>query len=156
MKNRSDIIGSVFLFLLGIGAIIGAIQLQIGSPTEPQPGFFPFVGGVILLIFSTIIFLQGWLGTSKEQIAFGEIGRPALLLGVMILLVFVLDRLGYVIGYLHRFRINPAHPEREVVAGAHHHKPVPFHRNLYPLRPASGGRPARWTSIPFRSVRQEK
>ena len=96
MKNRSDIIGSIFLFLLGIGAIIGAVQLKIGLPTEPQPGFFPFVGGIILLIFSTIIFLQGWLGTGKEQIAFGEIGRPALLLGVMILLVFVMDRLGYV------------------------------------------------------------
>jgi putative tricarboxylic transport membrane protein len=97
MKNRSDMIGSIFLFLLGIGAIIGAVRLQIGSPTEPQPGFFPFVGGVILLIFSTIIFLQEWLGTGKQQIAFGEIGRPALLLGVMILLVFFLDRLGYVI-----------------------------------------------------------
>jgi putative tricarboxylic transport membrane protein len=96
MKNRSDIIGSVFLFLVGIGAIIGAVQLKIGSPTEPQPGFFPFVGGIILLIFSTIIFLQGCLGTGKQQIAFGEIGRPALLLGVMILLVFVMDRLGYV------------------------------------------------------------
>ena len=96
MKNRSDIIGSIFLFLLGIGAIIGAVQLKIGSPTEPQPGFFPFVGGIILLIFSTIIFLQGWLGISKQQVAFGEIGRPALLLGVMILLVFVMDRLGYV------------------------------------------------------------
>jgi putative tricarboxylic transport membrane protein len=96
MKNRSDIIGSIFLFLLGIGAIIGAIQLKIGLPTEPQPGFFPFVGGIILLIFSTIIFFQGWLGAGKEQIAFGEIGRPALLLGVMILLVFVMDRLGYV------------------------------------------------------------
>ena len=98
MKNRSDIIGSVFLFLLGIGAIIGAVQLKIGTPTEPQPGFFPFVAGMILLVFSTIIFAQAWLGASKEQVAFGEIGRPALLLGVMVLLVLVMDRLGYVIG----------------------------------------------------------
>ena len=51
-----------------------------------------------MVIFSAIIFFQGWLGKSKEQVAFGEIGRPALLLGVMILLVLVLDRLGYVIG----------------------------------------------------------
>ena len=98
MKNRSDLLGGVFLFLLGIGAIIGAIRLQVGSPTEPQPGFFPFAGGLIVVIFSAIIFLQGWLGKGKEQVAFGEIGRPALLLGVMILLVLALDRLGYVIG----------------------------------------------------------
>jgi hypothetical protein len=31
-------------------------------------------------------------------VAFGEVGRPALLLAVMIVLVAVLDRLGYVIG----------------------------------------------------------
>ena len=98
MKNAGDLLGSVFLFVLGVGAIIGAVRLQVGSLTEPQPGFFPFVGGLVVAVFSAILFLQGWLGKSREQAAFGEIGRPALLLAVMILLVLVLDRLGYVIG----------------------------------------------------------
>jgi len=98
MRNRSDVFGSIFLFLLGIGAIIGAVQLQVGSPTEPQPGFFPFVGGLIVAAFSIILFFQGCLKKSTEQVAFGEIGRPALLLGVMVLLVLVLENLGYVIG----------------------------------------------------------
>jgi len=98
MKNTIDWVGSLFLFLVGLGAIIGAIRLHVGSPTEPQPGFFPFVGGVVLVFFSTIIFLQGWLGHSKEKVAFGEVKRPAWLLVVMIVLVAVLDRLGYVIG----------------------------------------------------------
>jgi len=98
MKNISDVLGSLFLFLLGIGALIGAIRLTVGSPTEPQPGFFPFVAGMILIVFSTIIFLQGWLGRSKEKVAFGEITRPAMLLGVMVVLVAILDRVGYVIG----------------------------------------------------------
>jgi len=100
MKNVGDILGSLVLFLLGIGAIIGAIRLQVGSPTEPQPGFFPFVGGIILVVFSTILFLQGWLGGAKKRVASGEIGRPALLLAVLIVLVAILDRLGYVIGTL--------------------------------------------------------
>jgi putative tricarboxylic transport membrane protein len=98
MKNTSDVVGSFFLFLLGIGAVIGAIRLHVGSPTEPQPGFFPFVAGVAMFIFSAIIFLKAWFGRAKEQVAFGEIGRPAMLLVVMIVLVAVLDRLGYVIG----------------------------------------------------------
>jgi putative tricarboxylic transport membrane protein len=98
MKNRSDVAGGFFLFLLGIGAIIGAIQLHVGSPTEPQPGFFPFLGGISLMVFSSIIFLKGWLGYSQKKVALGEVGRPALLLVVMIVLVAVLDRLGYVIG----------------------------------------------------------
>jgi putative tricarboxylic transport membrane protein len=98
MKNTSDVVGSLFLFLLGIGAIIGAIRLHVGSPTEPQPGFFPFLGGISLIVLSSIIFLKGRLGHSQKKVAFGEVGRPALLLAVMIVLVAVLDRLGYVIG----------------------------------------------------------
>jgi len=85
------------LFLVGIGAIIGAIQLNVGSLTEPQPGFFPFVGGILLVIFSAIIFLQGWLRRDGERVVFGDVGRPALLLAIMVALVAVLDRVGYVI-----------------------------------------------------------
>ena len=98
MKNRGDVVGSLFLFLLGTGAIIGAIQLRVGTPTEPQPGFFPFLAGISLVVLSIIIFLKGWFGQRQENVAFGEIKRPAYLLGVMIVLVAVLDRLGYVIG----------------------------------------------------------
>jgi len=98
MKNRGDVVGSLFLFLLGTGAIVGAIQLRVGTPTEPQPGFFPFLAGISLVVLSIIIFLKGWFGQRQENVAFGEIKRPAYLLGVMIVLVAVLDRLGYVIG----------------------------------------------------------
>ena len=98
MKNTGDVVGSFFLFLLGIGAVIGAIRLQVGSPTEPQPGFFPFLGGISLIVLSSIIFLKGRTGQSQKKVVFGDVGRPALLLLVMIMLVGVLDRLGYVIG----------------------------------------------------------
>lgn len=98
MKNAGDAVGSLFLFLLGIGAVFGAIRLKVGSPTEPQPGFFPFLGGLSLIVLSTIIFFKGRIGQSQEKIAFGEIGRPALLLAVMIALVAVLDSVGYVVG----------------------------------------------------------
>ncbi len=98
MKNRSDAAGSLFLILLGLGAVIGAIHLKVGSPTEPQPGFFPFLGGLSLVVFSTIIFFKGWIGRGQKKVAFGEVWRPALLLVVMIALVAVLDSVGYVIG----------------------------------------------------------
>jgi len=98
MKNRSDAVGSLILFLLGIGAVIGAIRLNVGSPTEPQPGFFPFLGGFSLIVLSSIIFLKGWTGQCENKVALGEVRRPALLLVVMMGLVAVLDNVGYVIG----------------------------------------------------------
>jgi hypothetical protein len=98
MKNRSDAVGSLFLFLLGIGAVLGAIRLKVGSPTEPQPGFFPFLGGLSLIVLSFVIFLKGQMGQSQKKVVFGEVGRPALLLVVLIVLVAALDRVGYVIG----------------------------------------------------------
>jgi hypothetical protein len=98
MKNAGDAVGSFSLFLLGTGAIFGAIQLHVGSPTEPQPGFFPFLGGISLVVLSSVIFLKGRIEQSQKKVAFGEVGRPALLLVVMIALVAVLDRVGYVIG----------------------------------------------------------
>jgi hypothetical protein len=98
MKNTGDIVGSLLLFFLGIGAVIGGIQLRVGSPTEPQPGFFPFLGGISLIVLSSIIFFKGWIGESEKKAGFGEVGRPALLLVVMIALVAVLDSVGYVIG----------------------------------------------------------
>lgn len=100
MKNMSDVIGGLFLFLVSLGAMIGGVRLRVGTPTDPQPGFFPFVGGLVVMIFSAIILIQGWLGRTKRKTAFGELGRPALLLGVLVLLVGILDRVGYVIGTL--------------------------------------------------------
>jgi len=98
MKNPSGVLGSLLLFLVGMGAIIGAVRLHVGSPTEPQPGFFPLLAGISLIVLSSIIFFQEWLGYGQKKEAFGEVRRPALLLAVLIVLVAVLDRLGYVIG----------------------------------------------------------
>jgi len=98
MKNKGDVVGSLFLFFLGIGAVIGSIRLHVGSPTEPQPGFFPFLGGISLIVLSSVIFLKAGVGQSQKKVVFGEVGRPVLLLVVMIALVAVLDRVGYVIG----------------------------------------------------------
>ncbi len=98
MKNPSDVLGSLLLFLVGLGAVIGAMRLHVGSPTEPQPGFFPFLAGIALISLSSIIFFHGWLGHGEKKTVFGEVGRPALMLAVLIALVAVLDRLGYVLG----------------------------------------------------------
>ena len=97
MKNRSSVLGGILFFLIGMTAVIGAIRLNLGSPTEPQPGFFPFVGGAILAILSLILIFQGLMRTDGEPVAIGEIRRLAYFLAVMIAFVAFLDWAGYVI-----------------------------------------------------------
>ena len=96
MKDRSSILGGSFFLLIGMGAAIGSIQLTLGSPTEPQPGFFPFVGGIFLMFLSVILIVQGWMRTDVEPVFFGEVKRLALFLAVMVVFVAFLDLLGYV------------------------------------------------------------
>jgi len=97
MKNLADIVGSLILILMGIVAIIGAIGLHVGTPTEPQPGFFPFMSGAFILVLSLIILVRGWLGRGNRPAKFGEVRRPALLVVALIAFVAVLEPLGYLI-----------------------------------------------------------
>jgi putative tricarboxylic transport membrane protein len=100
MKSRTDLVYGLLLFLIGIGSIIEALRLHIGSLVQPEPGFFPFLAGISLAVFSFIIFLKGWLGTSQNKVKIDEMRRPALLIAVLIALVAALDFVGYVIGSL--------------------------------------------------------
>jgi len=95
-RNWGDIIGSLILILIGTGVIIGSIRLHVGTPTNPQPGFFPFLGGMILVGLSMILLAYGWLGHGKGIEAFGEVRRPAILVVAMGIYVGILDHLGYV------------------------------------------------------------
>lgn len=97
MKNSADIVAGIVLIFVGIGAIVGAVGLRVGTPTEPQPGFFPFLSGVSILILSSIILIQGWLGRTKSRTSFGEVRRPAMLIAVLIAFVGLLEPLGYII-----------------------------------------------------------
>jgi putative tricarboxylic transport membrane protein len=97
MKNSADIVAGLVLIFVGIGVIVGAMGLRVGTPTEPQPGFFPFLSGVSILILSSILLILGWLGRTKSRIRFGEMGRPVKVMAVLIAFVALLDPLGYLI-----------------------------------------------------------
>jgi hypothetical protein len=91
-------IGSVVLILAGIGVVVESIRLQIGTPLMPQPGFFPFLGGLFLIGLSIVLLVQGWLGRSEQkQEAFGELRRPVILIVSMSIYTALLDPVGYVL-----------------------------------------------------------
>ncbi len=89
-------VGICFLGI-GMGFTIGAIHLQIGKPTEPQPGFFPFLDGVTLIILSAVFVFQSLRGRTPETHAFGKLRGPAIVVLGLILYVAGLDTLGYII-----------------------------------------------------------
>lgn len=95
--NSGDMIAGGFFLLLGVGAIAGAVQLQIGTPSEPQPGFFPFLGGVGLVILSALLLVQNWRGHSSGGDPFTEVRRPLLATAGFVAFVVLLDPLGYVL-----------------------------------------------------------
>jgi len=101
MQNRGDLIGSAALILVGIGVVIGSIRLQVGTLSMPQPGFFPLVGGLLLIGLSLILLVQGWVGRGtaprQPREAFGEWRRPLILVVSMGVYTAVLEAFGYVL-----------------------------------------------------------
>jgi magnesium-transporting ATPase (P-type) len=97
MMKRGEIIAGLFFMAVGLGFAFGAVKLEIGTLTEPQPGFFPFWDGVILILLSLIFIVQVLKGRSSGGTAFGRLMGPAVLLVTLILYVAVLDYIGYIV-----------------------------------------------------------
>ncbi len=103
VRNRGDLIGSVLLILTGIGVVIESVRLKIGTLHGPQPGFFPFVGSILLIALSLVLLIQSWRGgeaSHQPEEASGELRRPAILVAGMGIYSAVLDPLGYLISTL--------------------------------------------------------
>jgi len=97
MRKPGEIAVGICFLGIGIGFTIGAVQLQIGKPTEPQPGFFPFLGGVILVILSALFLFRAQLGRTGETRAFGKLRSPVIVVVGLALYVAGLEPMGYVI-----------------------------------------------------------
>ena len=82
---------------IGIAFAISSIKLKIGVPTEPQPGFFPFFDGIILIVLSVLFLIQAWRGRAGESPAFGNVGAPFIVVLTLVLYVATLETLGYII-----------------------------------------------------------
>ncbi len=94
-RNWGNVIASLLFLLIGVGVTIGALKLRVGTPVRPQPGFFPFVAGMIVIGLSSVLMVQGWLGRGKKAEPFGEIWRPACLVAGIAVYVAILDPLGF-------------------------------------------------------------
>ncbi|HZB61608.1 MAG TPA: tripartite tricarboxylate transporter TctB family protein [Microvirga sp.] len=96
LVSANKVAGGFFL-LLGLGAVAGAVGLQIGTPREPQPGFFPFLAGLGLAFLSGLLIIQDARGRSLEGEPFADVRRPLLAVLALIAFVVLLDPIGYVL-----------------------------------------------------------
>ena len=97
MRKPGEIVAGLCFAVIGILFMIGAVKLRVGVPTEPRPGFFPFIDGIILIVLSTLFLIQVFSGRIGESHAFGKMGGPILVVLTLILYVATLETLGYVI-----------------------------------------------------------
>ncbi len=97
MRKPGEIVAGLSFLAIGIGFAVGAVKLGIGAPTEPQPGFFPFWDGVILIALSAVFLFKAWSGRAGESHAFGRLGGPAVVVLALILYVAAMETVGYVI-----------------------------------------------------------
>jgi putative tricarboxylic transport membrane protein len=97
MRKPGEIVVGLCFAAIGIAFMIGAVKLSVGVPTEPKPGFFPFIDGIILLALSVLFLVQAWRGRAGDSQAFGRIQGPVVVVLTLILYVATLETVGYVI-----------------------------------------------------------
>jgi hypothetical protein len=97
MRKVGDILVGIFFIFIAIVFTVGGIRLRIGTPTEPQPGFFPFLGGMTLMILSGILLFREWQGKSSGTQALGKLWGPLILIVGLAVYVAALEIAGYIV-----------------------------------------------------------
>ncbi len=95
-RSTGDLITAGLFLLAGSGAAAGGLHLRLGAVHEPQAGFFPFVGGVLLVGLSALLLVKALLGRSAGTERFGRLAGPAVTAAGLVLYVAALAPLGYV------------------------------------------------------------
>jgi putative tricarboxylic transport membrane protein len=80
--------------LLGLGVCVEASRLGFGSVRAPQPGFFPWLGGLLLIGLSGSLLARAVRGASAARRQ-GNWRHPALLVAVLAAYVPLLEPVGY-------------------------------------------------------------
>jgi putative tricarboxylic transport membrane protein len=93
---KGDVFAGMLGLVVGSAVVAGGAALRIGTPLDPEPGFFPLLGGVGLIASSSALLVQSRLARSSGGAAFGEMRRPAILVVALGVYVAILEPVGYV------------------------------------------------------------
>jgi hypothetical protein len=105
MKS-SDLISVIFWLVVGLLLSFWSTRYQIGSLTQPGPGFYPLGLGILLIFFSLILLGQGIRSPQATKKAapssFSVSGgwkRVAYVVLVLVLLAFFFETIGYLLTF---------------------------------------------------------
>lgn len=95
MSCRRDLAASLVFLTVGVGVCVEASRFGFGSVHAPDPGFFPWIGGLTLVSLSACLFVQALRGGSAVTGPRGGWLGPGLLLAALALYVPLLEPVGY-------------------------------------------------------------
>jgi putative tricarboxylic transport membrane protein len=98
---RKDCISGLFFIFISILICVQAAWLKIGSLTNPQPGFLPFLSGAVLGIVSIGVALRSILVRKESDGGIGwreiSLKRATYVVGVLIAYSLVISFLGFLL-----------------------------------------------------------
>jgi len=97
-------IGVIFWLAVGLLLSLWSLSYNIGTLTQPGPGFYPLGLGILLIFFSLILLGQGIRSslTTKKVSPFSVSGgskRVAYAVLILLLLAFFFETIGYLITF---------------------------------------------------------
>lgn len=99
--KRTYVIVNIFWLVLSTAVCVESWSLKVGGLHNPGPGFLPFYTAILLGLLALISLLQTLKeseGPASEIWGGIQFGKLAILLGTLFLYVFLLDRLGFLLG----------------------------------------------------------
>ena len=92
-----DLISSLFWFAVAIYfSIEGFIHLTVGTLSQPGPGFFPFLGGVVLGLLSLIQLLKSLKNRDSLSLSGLKSSKFLLATGATLAYLLLLEKIGFV------------------------------------------------------------
>lgn len=96
-KSKLELIFNAILMGLGLYVIIVSIRIGFGTLKEPDAGFFPFVGGMVILITDILVLAERPKARGSTLIS-GSGFRMLLLFTILcVFWIMAMPYLGYVI-----------------------------------------------------------
>ena len=102
--KRVYLVRATFLFLIAFSVLysIGAVQLKLGSPTSPGPGFVPFLLGLFIGGASIIGLISRFRAGNKDEqeneervLSLRSLYRPIIMCVAVIVYALILKHLGF-------------------------------------------------------------